>query len=183
MELNHQNDEVLLEGLRRGDANAFELIFRKYWRELYLVAKAKLYSHDDAEEIIQSIFSNLWEKRSTLLIHDLGHYLHTSVKNRIINYIRDNITKETYWARYAVFLPKHEDNATHAVDLDELEKAIETALQSLPEKSREVFHLSRVEGKSTAEIANQLSLSQKAIEYHLTKSLKNLKVILRDHIL
>lgn len=183
MELNHQNDEVLLEGLRRGDANAFELIFRKYWRELYLVAKGKLYSHDDAEEIIQSIFSNLWEKRSTLLIHDLENYLHTSVKNRIVNYIRDNITKETYWARYAVFLPKHEDNATQAVDLDELEKAIETALQSLPEKSREVFHLSRVEGKSTAEIANQLSLSQKAIEYHLTKSLKNLKVILRDHIL
>ncbi len=183
MDSEHQNDEVLIERLRLGDAKAFELIFRKYWQELYAIAKNKLYSHDDAEEVIQSIFSNLWEKRATLLIRDLSHYLHAAVKNRILNHIRDNITKETYWARYAVFLPEHGESATQGVDLDELEHALRDAIESLPEKSREVFHLSRIEGKSTAEIANHLSLSQKAIEYHLTKSLKNLKVLLRDYIL
>jgi RNA polymerase sigma-70 factor (ECF subfamily) len=183
MDVLHHNDEVLLENLRKGDPKAFEQIFRKYWQKLYLVAKAKLLSHDDAEEIIQGIFSALWEKRKTLLIRDLDHYLHVSVRNRILNHIRTNITKEKYWAHYRAFLPSSNDVTTETVAFDELDHALQNAVNSLPEKSRQVFRLSRVEGRTNAEIANMLALSEKAIEYHLTKSLKDLKVRLKDYIL
>ena len=179
----HHSDEVLLENLRKGDSKAFEQIFQKYWRRLYLVAKAKLLSHDDAEEVIQGIFSTLWEKRKTLIIHELSHYLHVSVKNRVLNHIRDNITKEKYWAHYRAFLPAHNDPTTEAVAFDELDHALQDAVNSLPEKSRRVFRLSRVEGRSNAEIASMLALSEKSIEYHITKSLKDLKVRLKDYIL
>jgi RNA polymerase sigma-70 factor (family 1) len=183
MDVNHHSEEVLLARLRKGDTKAFELIFKKYWQRLYLIAKAKLVSHDDAEEVIQSIFSTLWEKRKTLLIKDLSHYLMVSVKNRILNHIRENITKERYWSHYRSFLPQHNDVTSEAVAFDDLDHALQDAVNSLPEKSREVFKLSRVEGRSNAEIANMLELSEKAIQYHLTKSLKSLKVILKDYIL
>jgi RNA polymerase sigma-70 factor (family 1) len=183
MDVNHHNDEVLLAELRKGDPKAFEGIFRKYWQELYVIAKGKLLSHDDAEEIIQSIFSTLWEKRTSLIIRDLSHYLHVCVRNGVLNHIRTNLTKEKYWSHYKAFLPEHNDVTEQAVAFEELDHALRNAVNSLPEKSRQVFRLSRVEGKSNAEIANMLALSEKAIEYHLTKSLKNLKVLLKDYIL
>ena len=66
---------------------------------------------------------------------------------------------------------------------DDLAEAVEVAVNRLPEKSRQVFRLNRLEGKSIREIANLMKLSEKAIEYHLTKSIKELKVHLRDFIL
>lgn len=183
MDVVHHNDEVLLRNLRNDDSKAFEQIFKKYWQKLYLIAKAKLLSHDDAEEVIQGIFSTLWEKRRTLIIHDLSHYLQVSVKNRVLNHIRQNITKEKYWSHYRTFLPTHNDVTTEAVAFDDLDHALQDAVESLPEKSRQVFRLSRVEGRTNAEIANMLALSEKSIEYHLTKSLKDLKVRLKDYIL
>ena len=64
---------------------------------------------------------------------------------------------------------------------DDLSEAVEQAVNKLPEKSREVFRLSRLEGRSKKEIAKLLQLSEKAIEYHLTKSLKELRVQLKDY--
>jgi RNA polymerase sigma-70 factor (family 1) len=178
----HHNEHQLLEEVRKGDKSAFEQIFRIYWRELYLVARNKLQSHDEAEEVIQSIFSNLWEKRSTLLINDLSYYLHASVKNRILNIIRSKITKEKYWAYYRNFLPQDAELTAESVAYDDLDAAVQEAVNLLPEKSREVFKLSRMEGKTNAEIARLLSLSEKAIEYHITKSVRTLKVHLKDFI-
>jgi RNA polymerase sigma-70 factor (ECF subfamily) len=182
MEEDYHNEGLLLSKLRKGDAQAFEYIFRRYWKSLYAVAKSKVQSHDEAEEIIQAIFSSLWEKRSELMITDLSSYLKAAVKNRVLNIIRANITKEKYWRHYRQFIPQQEEATENYIQFDELDSALREAVNSLPEKSRQVFTLSRVEGRSNAEIANMLALSEKAIEYHLTKSLKNLKLRLKDYI-
>jgi RNA polymerase sigma-70 factor (family 1) len=179
---NH-NEKVLLERLRRGDVEAFEKIFKLHWQRLYLLAKAKTGSHDEAEEIIQNIFSTLWERRETLLITNLQYYLQTCVKNRVINQIRAKITQEKYWLYYKSFIPQQHEVTEQVVEFDELNNAVEEAVNQLPEKSREVFKLSRVEGKTNAEIASLLHVSEKAIEYHLTKSLRALRVHLKDYIL
>lgn len=176
------NERTLLAELRNGSVGAFEELFNRYWEPLYKVAKSKLRSHDEAEEVIQAIFSSLWEKRALLYIDNLGSYLNTSLRNRILNIIRDKIPKEKYWAYYAAFMPDHNDDTNQAVALDELNEAVESAVDHLPEKSRHVFRMSRVEGRSNAEIASIMNISEKAIEYHLTKSLKHLRVHLKDFI-
>jgi RNA polymerase sigma-70 factor (ECF subfamily) len=176
------NESVLLADLRKGSVHAFEKIFKYHWEPLYRSARTKLRSHEEAEEIIQSIFSALWERRETLVISNLNHYLNASLRNRILNVIRDRIPQEKYWSYYKAFIPQQDDNTEQKVDFDELNSAVETAVQKLPEKSRQVFKLSRLEGMSNAEIANVLKVSEKAIEYHLTKSLKELKVQLKDFI-
>lgn len=174
------NEQQLLQELRRGNVKAFEQIFRSHWRDLYRIARGKLQSHEEAEEVIQSVFSVLWEKRQSLLINNLQLYLRTCVRNNILNIIRANLVKEKYWSYYRAFLPDQTNATEEAVAYDDLDEAIQDAVSSLPEKSRQVFTLSRIEGKSNAEIANILELSEKAIEYHLTKSVRALKVRLKD---
>lgn len=176
------NEFLLLTDLRSGSVKAFEQIFKRHWEPLYRNARIKLGSHEEAEEIIQSIFSGLWEKRRTLLITNLTNYLHTALRNRILNNIRDKIPQEKYWAYYKAFIPQQQDMTDQVVAFDDLNEAVELAVRHLPEKSRVVFKLSRLEGRSNAEIAELLKVSEKAIEYHLTKSIKELKVHLKDFI-
>lgn len=177
------NEALLLADLREGCVNAFEKIFKRYWEPLYLTAKSKLRSHDEAEEVIQGIFSALWEKRESLLITNLSFYLNTALRNRILNMIRDRIPREKYWDYYKTFMPKHQNITDQVVAFDDLNDAVELAVNHLPEKSRQVFKLSRLEGRSNAEIASLLKVSEKAIEYHLTKSIKELRVHLKDFII
>lgn len=184
--MSHQtnyNETLLLENLRKGNVCAFEQIFKRHWHSLYTLAKIKLQSHDEAEEVIQSIFSGLWEKRETLLITNLSFYLQTAVKNRILNIIRSRLTEEKYWEYYRSFMPRHQNITENVIAFDDLNDAVEVAVNLLPPKSREVFKLSRIEGRSNAEIANLLHLSEKAIEYHLTKSLRELRVHLKDYMI
>ena len=176
------NEELLLADLRKGCVNAFEKIFKRHWEPLYQNAKSKLRSHDEAEEVIQNIFSALWERRETLLITNLTFYLNTALRNRILNIIRDKIPQEKYWNYYRAFIPQTQDITDQAVAFDDLNDAVQLAVSHLPEKSRQVFKLSRLEGRSNAEIANLLKVSEKAIEYHLTKSLKALKIHLKDYM-
>lgn len=176
------NEALLLADLRNGCVLAFERLFKRHWEPLYKNAKAKLHSHEEAEEVIQSIFSTLWEKRGTLLITNLTFYLNTALRNRILNIIRDRIPQEKYWNYYKTFFPQQEDATDQVVAFDDLNDAVKLAVRHLPEKSRQVFKLSRLEGRSNAEIANLLKVSEKAIEYHLTKSIKELRVHLKDFI-
>jgi len=177
------NERELLEDLRKGCVEAFEQIFKYHWHRLYVLAKVKLRSHEEAEEVIQNIFSILWEKRETLLINNLSFYLQAAVKNRILNLIRSKISEEKYWSYYRTFIPQHQNVTENVVCFEDLNGAVEEAVNLLPEKSREVFKLSRMEGRSNAEIANLLHLSEKSIEYHLTKSLRELRVHLKDYIM
>lgn len=174
------NEALLLSELRRGSIQAFEKIFKRHWESLYRIARTKLRSHEEAEEIIQGIFSTLWEKRESLAISNLTWYLNTALRNRILNIIRDRIPKEKYWNYYKAFIPQQGFLTEEIVAFDELNEAVELAVRSLPEKSREVFRLSRIEGRSNSEIARLLKISEKAIEYHLTRSLKELRVHLKD---
>ena len=177
------NEALLLADLRKGCVVAFEMIFKRHWEPLYRCAKSKLRSHDEAEEVIQNIFSALWEKREHLLITNLSHYLHTALRNRILNLIREKIPQEKYWNYYRVFIPQNQDVTDQAVAFDDLNEAVQLAVSHLPAKSRQVFKLSRLEGRSNAEIADLMQVSEKTIEYHLTKSLKELRLHLKDYMI
>lgn len=161
---------------------AFEQIYKLYWKRLYAMAAAKLQNSEEAEELVQELFTTLWEKRNTLVITNLSHYLFTSVRYRVINAVRSKVVQKTYWEYYRTFIPGSEPATDAVIQYNELSTAIDHAVSALPEKSRTIFRLSRYEGKSVQEIAKSLKLSEKAIEYHVTKSLKVLRVQLKDFI-
>lgn len=179
---NH-TDEELLHLLREGSKDAFEAIFNRYWNSLYRIAYARLKSHEDAEEIVQDLLASLWRKRSELLIINLNQYLFVSVKRRVISSIRQRITHEKYWEYYKHFLPEGTTITEEVVEYNDLNTAIEKAMQHLPEKSQQVFRLNRLQGLSIAEIAENLKMPRRTIEYHLTQSLRELRLQLKDFIL
>jgi RNA polymerase sigma-70 factor (ECF subfamily) len=180
---NCEDDEYLLQAIRAGDEDAFKEIFTRYWSILYKSAMIKLHVHAEAEEIVQNIFTTLWEKRGTLQITNLSFYLKVSVRNRVLNSIRSKVTQQKYWEYYGNFLPRAKDYVDDAIFFNELNETVEQVVNTLPLKSQQVFRLNRLEGFSVPEIADQLKLSEKAIEYHLTKSLKVLRLHLKDLIL
>lgn len=175
-------DLELLEAIRHDDEEAFTELFKRYWRKVHAMAYPRVRSEEVTAEIVQDLFITLWDKRASLVITHLHSYLYTAVKNKALNYIESQIVRENYWDYYKKFGLEQENVTQNAVEFDELMEAIENGIQRLPEKSKKVFRLNRLEGRSISEIANTLNLSEKAIQYHLTQSLKKLRLHLKDYI-
>jgi RNA polymerase sigma factor (sigma-70 family) len=166
-------DQELLGAIRRDDECAFAELFARYGKVTYKMAYSRVRSREAAEEIVQSLFITLWDKRATLSINNISSYFFAAVKHRVLNAIESKIVHKKYWDYYKNFIPRQENISEHTVE----------GMEYLPEKSRKVFRLNHFEGQSIAEIANRLDLSEKAIQYHLSRSLKELRLHLKDFII
>jgi RNA polymerase sigma-70 factor (family 1) len=175
-------DQELLYAIRSDDEGAFTELFKRYGKVIYKMAYARVRSKIAAEEIVQNLFISLWDKRATLSIDNISSYFYIAVKHKVLNAIESQIVHKKYWDYYKTFIPAHENFTEQAIEFNELLAAIEKRIEHLPEKSKKVFQLNQFEGRSIAEIANTLNLSEKAIQYHLTRSLKELRLHLKQFI-
>lgn len=174
------SENQLAELLCQGDRDAFREIYLRYWKKMYQVAERKV-PKEIAEEIVQDIFVNLWSKRG-VQVANLNYYLFSSVKYAILNYFRKQITENEYVAYKLSVNKEHENTTDYDLLISELETAVNDALSHLPEKTQAVFRLSRFDYLPHKEIAIQLNISEKAIEYHITQALKVLKMSLKDFL-
>lgn len=175
-------DIQLIENLIQGDRAAFTAIYKKYWYKLFVLAQKRLDDKAISEEIVQELFIQLWEKRESLHIETLENYLTRALRYSVIDYIRSQIVKNNYISYYKAFVQQQESQTELAVAEHDLALCMEQGLKTLPEKSQEVFRLSRFEKWSVTKIATHLHLSEKGVEYHITKSIKTLRVHLRDFV-
>lgn len=158
---------------RNVDEETFEAIYREYWLRLYDFALAKVHDPDVAEEIVQDLFVNLWEKRGSLRVTNLSGYLFVAVRNRVIDHYKQRLFSD---------LETVDDFTApdYPLFLDELENELKQAVGRLPDKTREIFMLNRLEGKSVSEISRKLNLPRRTVEYHITQGLRQLKAFLRS---
>lgn len=171
-------DEQLVDLLRQGNAKAFGEIYNRYWFKLFGVAYHHTGAKEEAEELVHDVFETLWTKREQANIQHLSSYLVVSIRNLTINYIKSQITQRKY-QEYLLFHEIHQSNSTdEIVRFEDLAKAVERAMKKLPEKTSEVFKMSRFGNHSVKDIARQLNLSEKGVEYHITQSLK----VLKEHL-
>jgi RNA polymerase sigma-70 factor (family 1) len=177
------SDNELLERIRQGDEYAFTVVYRKYWSPLYQVACRRLHQPEIAEELVQELFVKLWKKREDLQIIHLEHYLNRSIKFAIIDYIRSQAVKSKFEEYYCAFTSLEDAQTENQVAYHDLSAFVEKILDSMPPKTRAAFQLSRLEGWPVSKIAAHLRLTDKAVEYHLSKSLKALRVYLKEFIL
>jgi RNA polymerase sigma-70 factor (family 1) len=177
----YNSDEDLVLALMAGDMLAFEFIYKKYALKLFKIAYNQLGSQEDAEEIVQELFSSIWKKRMDLNIRKLEVYLVVAVKNKIYDSISSRINFRKY-QEYVILKEVYENNDTlDVVNFNQLKEAVDKILSMLPEKTADVFRRSRFENQPIKEIASALDLSEKAVEYHITKSTKFFKEHLRDY--
>jgi RNA polymerase sigma-70 factor (family 1) len=176
-------DNVLLQLLKISDELAYKEIYVRYWRCLYRSAVSKTNSKEVAEDIVQSVFTDLWDRREQHTINSIGAYLETAVKYQVINYIRSAISKRAQYAGLGELQKAEENAADVPLLIQELNAAIDKAISQLPQKTQTIFRLSRFEKHSNKDISQIMDLSEKAVEYHITQSLKSLRFFLRDFIL
>lgn len=176
-------DVMLVKLLKVDDKAAFEEIYRRYWYMLFVVARRKLSSEDLAEEIIQDLFTNIWLRRSEAQIENLKKYLFSSVKYLIINAIKAKIIRQEY--ENQVIFTNELATTRHTEEelaYRDLYGAIEAGLLQLPDKTQHIFRLSRLENQSVREISKYLNIPERTVEYHITQSLRSLRLHLRDYI-
>lgn len=176
------NDATLVRALRHGDEQAFAEIYDRYGFQLIEQAFRKVNSREAAEEIVQDIFAALWHRRATADIEKLPEYLGTAVKYQVINLIKSKLTHEGYLA-YCRGLTSEADHRTEQdLAAADLAGALGRGLAHLSGHTRDVFQLSRLEHQTVPQIAVRLKLSPKAVEYHLTRALKYLRVSLKEFL-
>jgi RNA polymerase sigma-70 factor (family 1) len=174
------SDDTLITLIAIDDEKAFREIYERYWKRLFSLATFKTNSKEIAEEIIQELFVRLWERRKTLMITHLESYLFTALKYQLISHLRQVIAQRN-------MVESSGNEASTATEdfltAETIQTAIERGIHQLPDKTQEVFRLSRFEEKSHKEIALALDLSEKSVEYHITQALKFLRVYLKDYLL
>lgn len=170
--------------------DSFNDIYSSYYKKSFFFAKS--YVHDDwvAENIASESFIKLWEKLKTEEIDYIEPLLLTILKNKALDYLKHEEIKRTAFEEITDW---HQQELSQRISVleecnpseifsKEVEVLIHKALKQLPELSRQVFLLSRFENQSNKEIAAQLSLSIKGVEYHITKALKVLRVVLKEYL-
>ena len=177
------SDADLLAALRTGDAGSFAEIYARYCYSLFSLANRKLKSREVAEELVQDLFENLWHRRDAHEIQQLKQYLFSALRYRIINYVKAQQVRAGYELYCRLGTSETDTTTEDVLAINELRAALLASIRKLPAKSREIFQLSRLEQYSVAEISGRVNLSEKTVEYHLTKSLKLLRGYLREFLL
>lgn len=163
--------------------NHFDHIYVTYYPRMIRFARAYVVFDDDAENIVQDVFLLLWEKREVLDLNvSLVPYLFTLVKNKCLDFIRHKTVSDEYAKEFqAKQLALEQLNYTFSSEED-IEQIVATAMNKLPERCREIFIKSRVEGKKYKEIADELNISVNTVENQISIALKRLRVELKDYI-
>ncbi len=172
--------EDLLNRLKQDDKQAYEKIYFTFSKELLYAAYKKTGDRVIAEELVQNIFISLWEKRQDLQINNLQAYLFGALKLSVINHIRSLVMENKYMEYQTLTYSENHQDTANLVDLHDLSSIIEEGINSLPEKTQEVFRLSRYQHQSTKDIATGLNITEKAVEYHITRSIKRIKEYIKN---
>ena len=176
-------DQQQIIALEKGDINAFEMLFRTYYKPLCNYAYTFTHDKDEAEEIVQSTFLSVWEKQRAIQIQTtIKPYLYAMVRNACLNVIKHEKIKQKHAAEALALGDEAYESVTQTVHTSELEKQIYKAMEKLPEQCRLVFKLSRFEELKYAEIAGQLNISIKTVENHMGKALKIMREQLKDYL-
>jgi RNA polymerase sigma-70 factor (ECF subfamily) len=173
---NVHSDAELLDLLRDGDHAAFTVIYRRYFKLLYLHALKKTGDEAQAEDVVQELFTILWQKRAEINSTHLAAYLYTSIRNRIVDMYAKQQVADKYIRTLGDFADAYHENADHLVRERDLTAIIEKEIQAMPPRMREIFELSRKAHLSHQEIAEQLDISPNTVSVQLTKALHLLRV-------
>ena len=185
-----EDEKCLFEKIKKGDEAAFKVIYNRYVPRLYYFVYEYVPFDDIVENIIQDTLMVLWDKKSTLADStNLGAYLFTVAKNNCLYKLRDQRYKQKLFESTEIDEPELKANLDALGVLDtslltfmEIEQIIENTLTLLPPQCRTVFKLSRFEEKKNKEIAEELGISVKAIEGHISKALKLFRTSLKDYL-
>lgn len=175
------SNEELLVWMRQGDEAAFEELYNRYWKKLYHAIYSRTRSTEWSEGIVQDFFTSLWLRRENLKVSSsFEAYAFTAVRYHLFHYIQKEVIRKKHTDSLKALPVDHLNTTEEAVFLNDLNSRLSEAITRLPEKCRSIFELSRREHKTNREIAEELGISEKTVENHLTRALKYLRLSLKE---
>lgn len=170
------SEKYIIEGLRSGRESAYRQLFEQYYQRLVIFANYYLDDLESARDIVQEFYLYLYESRQAISIQtSLKSYLYSSVKNRCLNQVKHEKVKEKYRNINSNEANFTDPDLEEQMDAIELEARIHEIVSGLPEKCRQIYIKSRVDGKPNREIADELNLSIRTVETQISKAIKSLK--------
>lgn len=166
---------TLVKDLGKGSVEAFDRIYRLFYRKVQRVAAAISGSDTAGKDISQSVFLKLWEKRTLVAanVRDLDSYLFRMTKNEALNYLGRLFVRHDVISADMPLVSV--DDTGRNLDVEEMRKMIENVLKTMPPQRKKAFLLSREKGLSYREIAEEMGLAPKTVENHIAQSLKDFK--------
>jgi len=176
-----RNDQSLVQLLQKGNVTAFDSLFEVYSPKLYGFALKYFKNESDTEELIQEVFVKVWENRQTLKSElSFKSYLFTIA----LNQIRKHFNKKATSLRYLESIQNEpefsENQAILEDDYESALKQINLIIDQMPPRRREIFMKSKLEGKSSKEIAAELNISAGTIDNQVSEALRFIRAKLNN---
>lgn len=185
--MNSLSNEIIALLNQKQEA-AFEVVFRLYYPRLVWFAQNYVL-FEDAKGLVQEAFIVFWEKNPSVSNESqLQSYLYTTVKNNCLMSLRHSKVVKNFTEKAEIKIQEQLNTAaleqldTSEIAFREMETIIGKTIGGLSPRCREVFVLSRMEGKKNQEIAEELNISVKAVEAQMTKALGIFKMALKDFL-
>ncbi|TCC95730.1 RNA polymerase sigma-70 factor [Pedobacter hiemivivus] len=169
-------DAELFSLLCNSDHKAYTEIYDRYSGLLYVHAYKRIRNREEARDLIHELFSVLWSKRDQIILKtELSAYLYRAVRNRVIDLVNHSKLQSSYISSFDGFLNNGTNITDHVIRQKELSLLIEKEIDSLPEKMKQVFNLSRNEYRSHKEISETLEISELTVRKQINNALKVLR--------
>lgn len=167
------NDKIIINELKKGNRDVFQSVFHQYYPLLAKFAHRYIYEADVCEDIIQDVFTTLWEKRQETDITSLKSYLFTAIKNKCLSYLRHLNVRD----KHEVFLIEaYFESSGETLVHSELAERIKKILFGLPENMRLIFEQKYLNGLTAAEIAEDMDVSTNTVNTQLKRAKKKIRM-------
>jgi RNA polymerase sigma-70 factor (ECF subfamily) len=169
----------IIPRIRSGDQSVFEALFRDYYARLCGYALKFVADTDQAEEIVQDLFCNLWDKKESRdIMTSVEAYLFRAVRNACFNHLKHLKIRYRHTESVKETAPAVSESVHESLEFLELAEMIEKAVEGMPPERKKIYILSRQEGLKYKDIAEKLNISVKTVENQMGKALK----YLREHL-
>ena len=170
------SDSQLAAQIKKSQKHAFDQLFERYSQALYRFSKSLLKNHEDAEGVVQEVFFRIWKSRRAIdESRSFSSYLFSIAHNVVVDQFRLRVKEQKYeefvikQAQVTYMDPEDE------MEFNELKSIVDDLVAELPERRKQIYRLSRVEGLSHKEIADRMSIKTKTVENQLNLALKQIR--------
>lgn len=175
------NEQELLAKIAGGDGHAFTVLYKKYWPILYMHAYRMLGDEKMAEDAVQETFTWFWQHAPVIDLKSYpSSYLYGAVRNHVLNLMRHQKVRASYASEFSAFLKEGHESVDEELAYKELVGLIESEIDKMPPRMKEIFNLSRKDLLSHKQIAEMLEISESTVREQIKRALKQLRGSLKD---